>query len=424
MSVTKTEPTGFLELNVDIPEEARAWQLRAREFAQDVVRPTGYALDQMSAEEAVAPGSPIFDFIATAHREGFTKLTGPTELGGLGLSRLEECLIFEEIATGDAGLGAVLFLAPFPYQYAYNLGSPELIEEFSKPYFSGERTDWFGCWAITEPAHGSDQLAAHTSELVVPGGQVRARLDGEEWVLDGQKSWWVSSGVIATHATLFCNIDSSGLDKGGVAIVPLDLPGISRGEPLDKHGLRALPQGQIIFDGVRLPKHYMIADPETYVDVLNATHALANVSTGLLAFGAGRAAYEGALKWTKERVQGGKIIYEHQAVRLRLFRMFQLLEAARAMTRSVYLYNYGRSDADEVGSIQHSCAAKVFTTEAAFEIADTAIQLCGGRGTRRDGVTFADGSSFRPEKLLRDAKSYKIADGENTMLALLGAAHL
>jgi alkylation response protein AidB-like acyl-CoA dehydrogenase len=427
VSVTTTEPVGFIELNLDISDEAKEWQQKAREFAAEVVRPTGYELDQMDAQEAIAPDSPIFEFVATAHQEGFTKLTGPKELGGLGLTRLEEYLIFEEIATGDAGLGAVLFLAPFPFQYAYDLGSDELIEELSKPYFAGERTDWFGCWAITEPAHGSDQLAAHTADLVVPGGEVGARLDGDEWVINGSKSWWVSSGVTASHATLFCNHDNSRLDRGGVAIVPLDLPGVSRGPALDKHGLRALAQGQIHLDNVRIPRQNMIVEPEDYVDVLNATHALANVSTALLAFGTGRAAYEGALKWSKERIQGGKVIYEHQAVQVRLFRMFQLLEASRALTRAVYAYNYGMADSedeDDKGSIQHSCASKTFTTEAAYEIADIAVQLCGGRGTRRGGVEFSDGSVFYPEKLLRDAKSYKIADGENTMLALLGAAQL
>ena len=118
------------------------------------------------------------------------------------------------------------------------------------------------------------------------------------------------------------------------------------------------------------------------------------------------------------------VIWEHQAVQLRLFRMWTLIETSRAIVRDVYAYNYGRADAGERGSIHHSCASKVFTTNACFEVADTAMQICGGRGTRREGVTFADGTTFYPEKLLRDAKSYKIADGENTLLELLGAANL
>ena len=417
----------FIELDLTISDEARAWQRKAREFARDVVLPFGVKLDQMDAQEAVASGSPIYEFVRLAHKEGFTKVTGPKELGGLGLSRIEEYLIFEEIATGDAGLGAVLFLAPFPFAFAYGTGNQKLIDELARPFFSGERPDWFGCWAITEMAHGSDQLGAHTESMAVPGGEVRATLsaDGTHYTLNGSKSQWVSCGVTATHATLYCNHHGSSLARGGVAVLPLDLPGISRGPALDKHGLRALAQGQIHFDNVKLPRENMITEPDLYVDSLNSTHALANVSTALLAFGTGRAAYEGALKWTQERKQGNKKLIEHQLTQLRLFRMFTKVEVARAIVRDVYLFNYGKADAGEVGSIQHSCASKVFTTQAAFEVADEAVQLCGGRGTRRvEGVEFADGSRFYPEKLLRDAKSYKIADGENTFLELLGAQHL
>jgi len=420
--VVASEP--FLELNLTIGDEARAWQRKARDFAREVVLPTGVKLDRMDSQEAVGDDSPIWSFLELAHSEGFTKLAGPKELGGLGLTRLEEYLIFEEIATGDAGLGAVLFLAPFPYQYSYNFQVQRLIDDVSRPYFSGEHPTWHGCWAITEMEHGSDYLGAHTSDLTVRGGAVRAKLDGDEWVISGRKSRWVSSAMTATHATLFLNVEESGLDRGGIAIVPLDLPGVSRMPALDKHGLRALNQGQLVFDEVRIPREYMIVEPDQFVGVLHATHALANVSTALLAFGTGRAAYEGALKWTKERVQGGKPIHEHQGVRTRLFRMFSLLEASRALIRAVYLYNYGQADAGGEGSIQHSCGSKVIGTEACFEVCDIAFQLTGDRGTAREGVEFADGSRFYPEKLLRDAKSYKIADGENAFLALIGAANL
>jgi alkylation response protein AidB-like acyl-CoA dehydrogenase len=424
MSAPVITSAPFLELNLTISDEARDWQLKARDFAREVVLPTGVKLDRMDAQDAVGDSSPIWSFLELAHREGFTKTGGPKELGGLGLTRLEEYLIFEEIATGDAGLGAVLFLAPFPYQYSYNFEAQRLIDDISRPYFSGDQPTWHGCWAITEMEHGSDYLGAHTTELTVAGGAVRAQLDGDEWVISGRKSMWVSSAMTATHATLFLNIEEEGLHRGGIAIVPLDLPGVSRMPALDKHGLRALNQGQLVFDDVRIPREYMIVEPDTFVEVLHATHALANVSTALLAFGTGRAAYEGALKWTKERVQGGKPIHEHQGVRTRLFRMFSLLEASRALIRAVYLHNYGKADAGEEGSIQHSCASKVIGTEGCFEVCDIAFQLTGDRGTARDGVEFADGSRFYPEKLLRDAKSYKIADGENAFLALIGAANL
>jgi len=84
-----------------------------------------------------------------------------------------------------------------------------------------------------------------------------------------------------------------------------------------------------------------------------------------------------------------------------------------------YLHN---DDAGQEGRIDNSCAAKAFTTHAALEIADLAMRNCGGRGTRRDGFTFTNGSSFPAEKSFRDAKSYKIADGDNSILIQVGAA--
>lgn len=419
-----TQAPPFLELDLGISDEAREWQRKARDFAREVVLPTGVKLDRLAAKDVVADGSPLWEFLELSHREGFTKITGPKELGGLGLSRLEEYLIVEEIATGDAGLGAVLFLAPFTFTFAHASGRQRLIDELARPYFAGEQPTWHSCWAITEMSHGSDYLGAQSPELEVSGGDVRARRDGDEWVINGRKSTWVSSAISATHAVLYLNVDEESLARGAVVLLPLDSPGVSKEEPIEKHGLRALNQGQLVFADVRIPDDYMVVPPEEFADSVHAIHAVANVSTALLAFGTGRAAFEGALKWTKERVQGGRPIHEHQATRVRLFRMFALLEASRAITRAVYAYNYAKNDAEERGSIQHSCASKVITTEACQEICDIAMQLCGGRGTLRDGVTFADGSRFYPEKLLRDAKSYKIADGENTYLALIGAAFL
>ena len=149
----------------------------------------------MDAADVVADGSPFWDFLAQAHREGFTKLSGPPELGGLGLSRLEEFLVMEEITTGDAGLSAVLFLAPFSAAFAYQLGSPELVEEISRPYFSGADPRLHSCWAITEMGHGSDMLTGHTPSLVSDArGDCVAHRDGDDWVVDGAKSSWVSSG--------------------------------------------------------------------------------------------------------------------------------------------------------------------------------------------------------------------------------------
>src|SRR5579884_4529457 len=111
--------------------------------------------------------------------------------------------------------------------FAAMTGRPALIERFCRP----DGRD-IGCWAITEPDHGSDQLVVADGACDLRGMRPNctARRDGNTWVIDGQKAAWVSNGTIATVATLFCTVDpSQGLRGGGVALVPLDLPGVSRG---------------------------------------------------------------------------------------------------------------------------------------------------------------------------------------------------
>jgi alkylation response protein AidB-like acyl-CoA dehydrogenase len=114
-------------------------------------------------------------------------------------------------------------------------------------------------------------------------------------------------------------------------------------------------------------------------------------------------------------VQGGRPIFEHQAVRARLFRMFSLVQACRALSRQVYVYNLTRLAAGEPAPIEHSIASKVFCTDAALEVATLATQLHGGNGMTKE---------YPVEMFLRDATALTIADGENAFLAQLGASLL
>ena len=127
---------------------------------------------------------------------------------------------------------------------------------------------------------------------------------------------------------------------GGICLVPLDLPGVSRGQPLKKLGSRDLNQGEIFFEDVRIPREFMICEPENYEAMTDFTLATANAAVGILYLGAGRAAFEEALRYATERVQGGKPLVEHQLIRAKLFDMFMDIEAARSLARTAMVYNY------------------------------------------------------------------------------------
>ncbi len=138
--------------------------------------------------------------------------------------------------------------------------------------------------------------------------------------------------------------------------------------------------------------------------------ALANASMGTIFVGLGRAAVEHAIAYSKERIQGGRPIFEHQSVKARLFKMFSQVEAARALARRVYVYN-----STHPPLVHYSIASKVFCTNTAFEAASGALQIYGGNGLSRE---------YPIEKLVRDARASMIEDGCNDLLSLVGASKL
>ncbi len=377
-------------------------------FARDVMRPAGVALDKLAdPSDVIAADSVLWDVHRRYRELGIEAIASDDTIDPLPKARLQ-ALIREELGWGDAGLSVSLGVAGFHRIFAELSGDQELIDRFAS-----DDAGQIGCWAITEPDHGSDQLSFGDPFFTDPTIRVncQARLDGDEWVVNGQKSAWVSNGTIAEVATLFCNIDPTlGMSGGGVCIVPLDGPGVSRGKPLDKIGQRALNQGEIFFDNVRIPKANMLVEADTYLFALEQVLALANMSMGSTFVGAARAAYEHALEYSRERVQGGKPIIAHQGVRLRLFNMFAKVEAARSLSRRVAMYN-----GTELPRLEYSIASKTFCTQVAFEVASDAVQIFGGNGLTRD---------YPVEKLLRDTRASLIEDGCNEVLAMEGAFKL
>jgi len=194
---------------------------------------------------------------------------------------------------------------------------------------------------------------------------------------------------------------------GGLFIVPLDLPGVSRGKVLDKMGQRDDPQAELYFDNVRLPKKYMVAGSEAYETMLEITLSITTAMMGVLSTGLARAAFEEALNYAKNRVQGGKLLIEHQDVQKKLFNMFTKVEMTRQISRAVYIYNQNTS----IPAEEYSVMAKVYGTQSCFEVANEAIQIFGANGLTKEYVV---------EKLFRDARATLIEDGSNDVLAIAG----
>jgi alkylation response protein AidB-like acyl-CoA dehydrogenase len=394
-------------LEAELSDEEREVRETVHRFAAEVVRPAGVALDALDdPAEVIAKGSPLWDVFAKYRGLGLAALNDPAS----GFTPVQQArlrsIVGEELGWGDAGLAISLLVSTFPATLAALSGRPELMERFGRP-------EVVGCWAITEPDHGSDQVLFATGD----GGEALgrpncvARRDGDAYVVSGQKAAWVSNGSIANAAALFCAVDEGdGVQGVGGLVVDLDDPAVSRGRPLDKLGQRALNQGEIFFDGLRVPAEHLVVPPPAYAVFGDAILSQANTGMGATFVGVAQAAFELARDYAKERVQGGVPIFRHQSVKSRLFEMFRKVEAARALCRRVALHN-----ATGPPQVQYAVASKVTSTQTAFEVASAAVQIYGGNGLSRE---------YPVEKLLRDARASMIEDGCNEVLGLAAAARL
>ena len=409
----------YLDLNPELTPTQQALKEETHRFAAEVLRPASVALDKLAdPEDVIKPGSVLWDVFRKHFELGQHVSAMPAEFGGADLKGLDAQILAEEMGWGAADLAVSFGASGMPFTFAFTaatlFGNQRVMDDIVMPFAKDREAKHIGCWAITEPQHGSDSLAVGTGESndARTAFDTRGSRDGDDWIISGAKAAWVSNGTIATHAMIHFAIDrSKGMPGSGIAIVPLDLPGVSRGKPLNKLGQRALNQGEVFFDDVRIPKDYVIVEPELYTIAADMILATANGGMGSAFTGVARAAFEEAMTYCKQRVQGGKLLCEHQLVQRKLFDMFIKVESARQLSRAVAAYNaVAMPPLSRLG-----IGSKVYCTQVAFEVASDAVQLFGGYGLSKE---------FLIEKLFRDARASLIEDGANDILALAGARQL
>jgi len=401
-------------IDIHIGEDSQAMLDLVTKFSMDIMRKAGIELDKMPRpEDVIAPDSALWDVHRKFQELGLHTTQIPKHLGGTAeeVDPLVPVLMMEQMGYADAGLAVSLAVSARTFSLASLFPHPD-VQQLAGDYCDDKEAKMIGCWAVTEPDHGSDWILGENKPLCGPS--VKAVLKGDEYILNGEKSAWVSNGTIATHATLHVGLDPSrGMQGQGLAIIPLNLPGITRGKPLDKMGQRPLNQGSIIFQDVVIPKKYMVIDAP---DFINATAGLglAAVNSGMAIIFAGlaTAAFDEALRYTKERIQGGVLIFEHPTIKQKLMKMFAMTEAARAGARRIIIYNLNHPGSP---SVAHAVAAKCFSTETATFVASEAIQVLGGCGLAKE---------YPVEKMFRDARSGMIEDGCNDALAIKAAEFL
>ncbi len=397
-------------VDFSLPEEVEKIRDMTREFARQELRPAGIELDRISEPEQAYTSDTLRRVLARAYEIGYHKMGLPKEVGGLGAPPMTGIVVQEELAVGDAGLASHLLVAPMITGPA--AAAPDrhpFYREYLDAFVNDTKGEHSGAWAITEPNHGSDLFEFGRREIHMDAAAVK---DGDEYLVNGHKSAFVSNGWLADSILLMVNQDGDhGMEGTATFAIPGNLPGISRGKPLDKLGLRALNQAEVFLDDVRIAPEFLMLPPgPAYKTLVERIVTGGNTAVGTLAVGVARAAYEEALCYAKQRVQGGKLIFEHQNVKLKLFNAYRQIEAARALLwKSSWLISIGQPH------IPTAMAARTLASDMAVQVTADMVQIFGGYGISKEHPV---------EKFYRDAKLLQIMDGTNEVVSLKAAEEL
>jgi hypothetical protein len=317
----------------------------------------------------------------------------PTDYDGAGLDYLALAVILEEIAAGDGATSTIVSVNNCPVcSILMAWGSEAQKQQWLKPLARG---DMLGAFCLTEPHVGSQ----------ADGLKTTAVKDGDAYVLNGVKQF-ITSGRNGDVAIVMAVTDKAAGKKGISAfIVPTATPGYVVARVEDKLGQHASDTAQIVFENCRVPREYLIGEEGQGLKIALSGLEGGRIGIGSQALGMARAAFDAALRYSKERVAFGKPIFEHQALQFRLADMAMQIEAARQ------LIHHAASLKDAgVPCLKEAAMAKLFASEMAEKVCSAAIQVFGGYGYVSD---------FPVERIYRDVRVCQIYEGTSDVQKIL-----
>jgi alkylation response protein AidB-like acyl-CoA dehydrogenase len=377
-------------MNLELSEEQQLLKQAMREFAEGEIAPGAAERD----EHARFPS----ELIPKLAEQGLLGIMVPEEYGGSGYDALSSVIILEEIARVDAAM-ALLVGSHNSLCSGHILlaGSDAQKRTFLPPLARGEK---LGAWALTEPGSGSDAGAMRT----------RATLDGDHWVIRGDKQFITQGSTAGTYVIMASTDPSQGTRGISAFVVDRDTPGLSVGKLEKKLGVRASDTAALHFDDMRVPKDRLLGKlNEGFKDVLSVL-ASARIGMAALAVGLAQGALDEALNYAKRRRQFGKPILEYEAIQWMLADMATESEAARLMAwHAATLRDEGAP------YLRIASQAKLYSSEVAVRSTSKAIQIHGGYGYLKDSAV---------ERFYRDAKLCEIGEGTSEVQRMVIAREL
>ncbi len=314
------------------------------------------------------------------------------DVGGSGLSRRDAVAIFEELAKGDTTVAAYISIHNMVAWMIDTYGDAE------------QRARWvpglaemtaLGSYCLTEPGAGSDAAAIATSAV----------RDGEDYVINGVKQFISGAGSSAIYIVM---ARTNGPGSRGISaiVVPADTPGLSFGPNEKKMGWNAQPTRQVVFDGVRVPLSHRLGEEGDGFGIAMSGLNGGRVNMGACSLGGAQWALDRAVKYVQERETFGLPLSANQSVVFTLADMETELHAARAL-----LERAAEKMDEKASDVATACAmAKRFATDAAFRVANEALQLHGGYGYLHE---------YGIERVVRDLRVHQILEGTNEIMKLI-----
>jgi butyryl-CoA dehydrogenase len=362
-----------------LTEEQQMIRDLARQIAEEKVVPVRAELD----EKEEFP----WEIMKVLAQSDLFELFIPEEYGGLGKASLELCIAVEEISRACLGVAttyAANALGTFPILL---FGTEDQKKKYLPDIAAGKRFVAFG---LTEPNAGSD----------AGGIQTTARLDGNEYVLNGLKQWITNGGEAEIYTVIAITDRSKGPRGASAFVVEKGTPGFTFGKKEKKLGIRCSSTSELIFDNCRIPKENILGKEGSGFLVAMKTLDSSRTGVGAQGVGVAQGAFEEAVKFARSRVQFGHPVISFQAVQHMLADMAIQIEAARSLVYAVA--RFVDSGAKDVS--KESAMAKTFATDVGMKVALDALQVMGGSGYMRE---------YPVEKMFRDAKILQIYEGTN-----------
>jgi alkylation response protein AidB-like acyl-CoA dehydrogenase len=323
----------------------------------------------------------------------------PEEYGGSGMDTTAYVICVEEIARVDGSIAlTVASHNGLGTGHVLSFGSEELKRKYLPKAASGE---WLAAWALTEPGSGSDAAALRTT----------ARRDGDDWLIDGTKTF-ITQGSVGGFCVVLARSRPDVPKQRGITafVVEHGTPGFTASKHLLKLGCRASDTAELTLDGVRVSDAQRVGEVDHgFADTMRILDR-GRISIAAMALGLGYGALDMATRYAKERKAFGSPIADFQAVQWMLADAKTELDAAALLTyRAAWLADRGKRHS------QDASMAKLFASEAATRACNSALQVHGGYGYVRE---------FDVERHLRDAKLCEIGEGTSEVQRMVIAKHV